>query len=100
MICTDFLAGADLEDAHPEILLPSILRFFKFLPGEQKYAFREQLNVMTCKECGDAMSRTSIAAGKFLGPAGDQMTSVRSSARSPLVKFNFGCVSAASELLQ
>ena len=55
MICTDFLAGADLEDAHPEILLPSILRFFKFLPGEQKYAFREQLNVMTCKECGDAM---------------------------------------------
>jgi len=44
MICTDFLAGAHLEDGNPEILLQSILQFFKFLPGEQKHAFLEQLN--------------------------------------------------------
>jgi hypothetical protein len=46
MICTDFLAGAHLEGGNPEILLQSILQFFKFkfLPGEQKHAFLEQLN--------------------------------------------------------
>jgi hypothetical protein len=44
MICADFLAGAHLEDGNPEILLRSIQQFFKFLPGEQKHAFLEQLN--------------------------------------------------------
>jgi hypothetical protein len=44
MICADFLAGAHLEDGNPEILLRSIQRFFKFLPGQQKHAFLEQLN--------------------------------------------------------
>jgi hypothetical protein len=44
MICTDFLAGAHLEDGNPEILLQSIQQFFKFLPCEQKHAFLEQLN--------------------------------------------------------
>ena len=44
MICADFLAGAHLEDGNPEILLQSIRQFFKFLPGEQKHAFLEQLN--------------------------------------------------------
>jgi hypothetical protein len=44
MICADFLAGAHLEDGNPEILLLSIQRFFKFLPGEQKHAFLEQMN--------------------------------------------------------
>ena len=44
MICADFLAGAHLEDENPEILLQSIQQFFKFLPGEQKRAFLEQLN--------------------------------------------------------
>ena len=43
MICADFLAGASLESGNPEILLQSIHQFFKFLPGEQKHAFLEQL---------------------------------------------------------
>jgi hypothetical protein len=44
MICADFLAGAHLEEGNPEILLQSIQQFFKFLPGEQKHEFLEQLN--------------------------------------------------------
>ena len=39
MICADFLAGASLDTGDPELLLESISRFFKFLPGEQKHAF-------------------------------------------------------------
>ena len=39
MICADFLAGANLENENPEVLLQSALRFFKFLPGEQRQAF-------------------------------------------------------------
>jgi len=44
MICADFLAGAHLEEGNPEILLQSIQQFFKFLPGEQKHTFLEQLD--------------------------------------------------------
>jgi hypothetical protein len=39
MICADFLAGANLENENPEILLQSALRFFKFLPGEERRTF-------------------------------------------------------------
>ncbi|MGA8735262.1 MAG: hypothetical protein WB558_15195 [Terriglobales bacterium] len=39
MICADFLAGANLENENPEVLLQSALRFFKFLPGEERKAF-------------------------------------------------------------
>jgi hypothetical protein len=39
MICADFLAGANLENEDPEILLQSALRFFKFLPGEERQTF-------------------------------------------------------------
>lgn len=35
MICADFLAGVHLEGGNPEILLQSITRFFKFLPGQE-----------------------------------------------------------------
>src|SRR5205085_3528262 len=35
MICADFLAGAHLENGDPEILLRSLTRLLKFLPGEQ-----------------------------------------------------------------
>jgi len=44
MICADFLAGANLDNGSPEILLHSIRRFFKFLPGEQKHAFLSQVS--------------------------------------------------------
>src|SRR5712692_1031607 len=44
MICADFLAGANLDNGNPEILLHSMTRFFKFLPGEQRQAFVEQIS--------------------------------------------------------
>lgn len=39
MICADFLAGANLDNSDSGILLQSALRFFKFLPGEQRKTF-------------------------------------------------------------
>jgi len=39
MICADFLAGANLENGDSRVLLQSVLRFFKFLPGEERKAF-------------------------------------------------------------
>ena len=48
MICADFLAGADLDDGNPEILLNSISRYYKFLPGEQQQAFLENLREKAC----------------------------------------------------
>src|SRR5438309_2989874 len=39
MICADFLAGANLEHGNSDVLLQSVLRFFKFLPGEERKAF-------------------------------------------------------------
>jgi hypothetical protein len=44
MICADFLAGANLDNANPDTLLQSISRFFKFLPRTQKQTFLEQEN--------------------------------------------------------
>src|ERR1700730_749597 len=43
MICADFLAGANLESEDPTILLQSMSRFFKFLPGEQRQAFLHEV---------------------------------------------------------
>jgi hypothetical protein len=43
MICADFLAGAHLDNGNPEILLHSISRYYRFLPGEQQQAFLENL---------------------------------------------------------
>jgi hypothetical protein len=42
MICADFLAGANLDNGDPEMLLRSAVRFFTFLPGEHKRAFLKQ----------------------------------------------------------
>ena len=44
MICADFLAGANLDNGNPEILLSSMTRFFKFLPGEQRQQFLSGLD--------------------------------------------------------
>ncbi|HXZ34097.1 MAG TPA: hypothetical protein VEH30_17620, partial [Terriglobales bacterium] len=38
MICADFLAGANLENGNSQVLLQSVVRFFKFLPGEERKA--------------------------------------------------------------
>ncbi len=41
MICADFLAGAHIGPEHPEILLQSIWRYYKFLPApQQKLSFQ------------------------------------------------------------
>jgi hypothetical protein len=45
MICADFLAGANLENGNPEVLLCSLLRFFCFLPANHQRRFLEQLRV-------------------------------------------------------
>ena len=43
MICADFLAGANLENENPEVLLQSALRFFKFLPGDERRTFLDHV---------------------------------------------------------
>jgi hypothetical protein len=43
MICADFLAGANLQNEDPTALLQSMSRFFKFLPGEQRQAFLQEV---------------------------------------------------------
>jgi hypothetical protein len=43
MICADFLAGANLENASPKILLQSITRFFTFLPWNERQTFLQQV---------------------------------------------------------
>jgi hypothetical protein len=42
MICADFLAGANLENNNPDVLLQSVARVFKFLPHSHRQAFLEQ----------------------------------------------------------
>jgi hypothetical protein len=42
MICADFLAGANLDNSDPQLLLQSIWRFYKFLPSYQKEEFLTQ----------------------------------------------------------
>ena len=39
MICADFLAGANLDNGNSQLLLQSALRFFKFLPCNEKKSF-------------------------------------------------------------
>ena len=44
MICADFLAGANLDNGDPQILLESVKRFFKFLLPRQREEFYGDLN--------------------------------------------------------
>src|SRR5437773_6112081 len=41
MICADFLAGANLDNGDPNVLLRALSRFFQFLPGDQRHAFAQ-----------------------------------------------------------
>src|SRR5580765_7947611 len=43
MICADFLAGANLENGEPEILLRSVCRFFTFLPAQERQTFLQRV---------------------------------------------------------
>jgi len=45
MICADFLAGANLENGNPEVLLMALVRFFRFLLPEHQHRFLKQLRV-------------------------------------------------------
>ena len=42
MICADFIAGANLDDGNPQLLLQSISRYFRFLPKRQQEDFLSQ----------------------------------------------------------
>ena len=44
MICADFLAGANLDGANPELLLYSQRRFFKFLSREHQKLFLSEVS--------------------------------------------------------
>ena len=44
MICADFLAGANLDNGDPDMLLFSATRFFRFLPDAQKQGFLKNLS--------------------------------------------------------
>jgi hypothetical protein len=47
MICADFLAGANMENGDPAMLLFSMTRYFKFLSDEQRESFLEGLSEKT-----------------------------------------------------
>jgi hypothetical protein len=44
MICADFLAGANLDNGDPDLLLNSISHLCKFLGDEQRQIFIEQIS--------------------------------------------------------
>jgi len=44
MICADFLAGAQVENGDPKILLFSMLRLFRFLPTADKQEFLREIS--------------------------------------------------------
>src|SRR5213593_1293779 len=44
MICADFLAGANLNDGDPDVLLHALSRSFYFLPTDQQQAFVQTIN--------------------------------------------------------
>ena len=41
MICADFIAGANLDNGQPDVLLYAVSRFYQFLPEEQRQAFAQ-----------------------------------------------------------
>jgi hypothetical protein len=45
MICADFLAGANLDNGDPGMLLFAMKRFFRFLTNDQKQEFLNSLEV-------------------------------------------------------
>jgi len=80
MICADFLAVANLDNGDPEMLLCSMTRFFKFLPGEQRQAFLGGLGAegvmnsrawksRACDWRPDDMSSLRLCLGCFAGYA-------------------------------
>jgi hypothetical protein len=44
MICADFLAGANLNDGDPDVLLNALSRSFHFLPANQRQVFLQTIS--------------------------------------------------------
>ena len=49
MICADFLAGANIEEANPEALLVSLRRVYELLPSEQQSRFLHEIASTPCQ---------------------------------------------------
>jgi len=43
MICADFLAGVEVENANPNSLLHLVIRLFRLLPSEQKQLLTQSM---------------------------------------------------------
>ena len=64
MICADFLAGATLENGNSQVLLESLVRFFKFLPHEDQQEFVNQFSKMRrCRELTSSKTLPAAATG-------------------------------------
>ena len=50
MICADFLAGANIEEANPEALVLSLRRVYELLPREQQSQFLFEITSMSCRD--------------------------------------------------
>jgi hypothetical protein len=50
MICADFLAGANIEEANPEALALSLRRVYELLPSEQQTRFLHEITSMPCRD--------------------------------------------------
>lgn len=50
MICADFLAGANLEEGNPEVLLLSLRRIYELLPHEHQNRLRHEIVGTTCRD--------------------------------------------------
>jgi hypothetical protein len=50
MICADFLAGAHLQDANPEILLASLRTLYELMPDSHQCQFLKQVRETQCSD--------------------------------------------------
>jgi hypothetical protein len=49
MICADFLAGANLQDGNPDILLLSMSRLYNLLPSAQQQKLLQAITGIPCR---------------------------------------------------
>jgi len=49
MICADFLAGANIGEANPEVLLLALRRVYELLTSEQQHLFLHDLTSASCR---------------------------------------------------
>jgi hypothetical protein len=72
MICADFLAGANLENGNSQVLLESLVRFFKFLPHEDQQEFVNQFSkVRRCRAFNSSKTFPAAAAASTIRAASE-----------------------------